>query len=174
MFFYLSMLGSEEDRSKFERIYRNYRALMFYIANGILRNDSDAEDAVHQAFLSILENMQHISDPDSPAARSYCAIIAEHKAIDIVRSRNRTPDLVSIDDVEYGVEIELPVGSALADAMARLPATQREILLLKYVHGYSTYEIAKILGMKRDTVGKALYRAKTILKTELEGEGVPL
>ena len=49
MLIYLAAISSDEDKSKFELIYRQYRNLMYYAANQILHNSSDAEDVVHQA-----------------------------------------------------------------------------------------------------------------------------
>ena len=51
----MMLIDSEEDRSKFEIIYKSYRNLMFYIAKIILGSDADAEDAVQEAFLRIID-----------------------------------------------------------------------------------------------------------------------
>lgn len=45
----------------------------------------------------------------------------------------------------YGIEIPLPGDHGLADAMARLPAAYRDILLLRYYNGYSVREISSML-----------------------------
>lgn len=71
MLIYLQMIESNEDRSKFEQLYILYRGLMLYVAKGILRNQEDAEDAVHQAFVSIIENLRSITDINSPKTRSF-------------------------------------------------------------------------------------------------------
>lgn len=55
---YLQMLPSPSEKDKFEQIYTLYRGLMFYIARRILPGEADAEDAVHQAFASIIENLK--------------------------------------------------------------------------------------------------------------------
>ena len=55
MFLYLAMIDSYADKSKFEILYSEYKNLMYYTANRILRNSSDAEDVVHQAFLKVIE-----------------------------------------------------------------------------------------------------------------------
>ena len=62
MMIYLQMIDAPEDRSKFEQIYMEYRSMMFHIANRILTNEQDAEDAVHEAFLKIAENIEKIED----------------------------------------------------------------------------------------------------------------
>ena len=65
MFLYLAMIDSDADKSKFEILYSEYKNLMYYTANRILRNSSDAEDVVHQAFLKVIEILDTISSPSS-------------------------------------------------------------------------------------------------------------
>lgn len=55
MFLYLAMIDSDADKSKFEILYSEYKNLMYYTANRILRTAADAEDVVHQAFLKVIE-----------------------------------------------------------------------------------------------------------------------
>ena len=62
MLIYLQAIESEEERSKFEQLYSQYRGLMYHVAMKILNNPHSAEDAVHQAFLSIIENLKKIPD----------------------------------------------------------------------------------------------------------------
>lgn len=166
---YLQMIESEQDRSKFEQLHEKYKRLMFYVANQILRNEQDAEDAVHEAFVSILKNLRKIFDVECPQTRSYVVIIAERKAVDILRARSK---VTHIDGEEAlgGIEIPLPGDGGLADAMAKLPPRYREVLLLRYDNGYSTREIAQILNMKRESVQKLLWRAKNALQKLLEQE----
>ena len=58
MIVYLSVLDSQEKKSKFEQIYLTYRKQMYYTAFQILQHDEDAEDAVHHAFIKIAENIE--------------------------------------------------------------------------------------------------------------------
>ena len=53
MLIYLQMIETPEDRSKFETLYEEYRDVMYAVAKKILRNNMDAEDALHQAFVNI-------------------------------------------------------------------------------------------------------------------------
>ncbi|EGT4060805.1 sigma-70 family RNA polymerase sigma factor, partial [Clostridioides difficile] len=57
MLIYLSIIDSEEEKDKFEKIYEKYKKLMFYIANQILQDEQLSEDAVHNAFLKIIDNL---------------------------------------------------------------------------------------------------------------------
>lgn len=60
MLIYLQMLETPEEKSLFEQIYLEYRGLMYHVAYEILHNEQDAEDAVHQAFIKIAENIKKI------------------------------------------------------------------------------------------------------------------
>ena len=170
MLIYLQMIESEEDKSKFLEIYNQYKYLMFSVANRILKNDYDAEDAVHQAFVSIIDNLNKIDAIDCPETRSYVVIITENKAIDIIRSRKHLAG-EELNDAIHGIEIPLPGDNGLADAMAKLPARYREVLLLRFDNGYNTKELAKMLDMTRGSVQKLIWRAKNALKKQLEKDG---
>ena len=170
MLIYLQMIESYEEKNKFERLYETYRGLMLYVANQILHNKDDAEDAVHQAFVSIIENLEKINEIDSPKTRSFCVIICERKAIDIYRAKRRILD-ADFNEAIAGIEIP-PPDDTLAAAIAALPAKHREILLLRYDNGYTTREIAKMLGISLYAAQKRLWQSKTELKQALEAEGV--
>ena len=163
---YLQLLDNEEDRSRFERFYLLYRGLMYHVAIKLLHNEMDAEDAVHQAFLSILQHFSKIRVIDCPESRAYAVIITERKAIDLLRERKRLAD----EDPEEvpAASFEQPGDGGLADAMARLPRRYKEALLLRYQHGYSTSELADLWGVKRDSAQKLLWRAKQALKDRME------
>lgn len=168
MLIYLSMIESEDDRSKFEKIYERYRGLMFYTAMRILNHQQDAEDAVHQAFVSIIENLDKISEPECPKTRAYVVIITERKALDIARRKSKISYL-EFDESVFGMEAPPFETNDLAGAILRLPATYREIILLRYHYNYTTKEIAKMLGMTGSATQKALWRAKTLLNQVLDG-----
>lgn len=82
MLIYMMMLETPEEKSLFEQIYLEYRGLMFHVAYEILHNEQDAEDAVHQAFVKIAENIKKIDAPVCPKTHSYVVTIVEHQAID--------------------------------------------------------------------------------------------
>lgn len=168
MLVYLQMIEIVEDKDKFEQIYTTYRGLMHYVAKQILSNEHDVEDAVHQAFVSIISNLNKISRVESPETRAYIVIIVERKALDIIRTNKKYTDELAED--QQGVTIPLPGDSKLANALSQLPAHYRELLLLKYDHGYTTKEVAKILDMSRAGAEKMLWRAKQALAEALERE----
>lgn len=167
MIMYLQLIESDDDKAKFEELYVRYQRLMYFVAYKVVGNEPDAEDAVQQAFISIIENLDKVGAIDSPQTKSYVSIIAEHKAIDIIRAKKR---FVELDDSVMGMEVTLPGDCGLADAMAKLPGRYREVLLLRYDNGYDTQEIAQILNMKRGSVQKLIWRAKEMLAKNMTEE----
>ena len=169
MLMYLSMIETPDDKVKFERIYNRYRNLMYHVAYKVLSNHYDAEDAVHQAFVAIIRHLEKISDIDCPQTRSYIVLITERKAIDLIRTRH-SEKVIPLNEDLIGIEIPAPGDHGLADALAKLPAHYREVLLLRFDNGYSAKELAQMLGITESGVRKLIGRAKNALGRILEEE----
>lgn len=86
---YLAAIETDANKSKFETIYTEYRAIMFYVAKQILNNDQDSEDVVHQAFEKIIEIIDKIEVAKCPKTKSLVVTIVERKAIDLYRAQRR-------------------------------------------------------------------------------------
>lgn len=171
MIIYLQTIDDPEDSAKFEQLYEHYRSYMLKIANKILENEFDAEDAVHNAFVSISEHMEKVHDPLSHSTKGYVTIIVERKAIDIYRKRSR---FVSLDYIEkeIGLSFPPPEDDDVAKYISKLPPRYRHVIMLKYHHGYKIDEIADMFGMKPATVRKLDQRAKAKLEEICREEGV--
>ena len=68
---YLSLIDDDDDKDRFEELYKKYRIGMYKIAFSILHNNEDAEDAVHEAFLCIANKFQKISLRLMPLLKSH-------------------------------------------------------------------------------------------------------
>ena len=71
----LSELETVEARSKLEKMYKLYWDAMFATANGILKDQYLAEDAVQEAFLRIARNLSKVRDAASQEARAFAVVI---------------------------------------------------------------------------------------------------
>ncbi len=171
MIMYLAMTDSSADQSKFEMIYSKYKNLMYYIANRYLENEYDAEDAVQQAFISILKNMNKIEDVGSSQTKSYIITIVERKAIDILRKRKKQEETRLNEEISFN-EIDEPID--LEWAISKLSSNYRNVLTLKYVHEMSTRDISNMLGITPSGVSKLLFRAKTELRRILEENDITI
>lgn len=163
---YLQMLDTEEQRCRFEEIYLTYRELLFYVANRILQNQQDAEDAVHQTFLKLAEHMELIPEGPCIRTRALAVTVAERTAIELYRRRRAHP-MEDIDLLPLFYEREIEADGTLAAAIAALPPRYREVLLLKYYHGYRDRETAAFLGTTPGNVRRLISRAKKKLASEL-------
>lgn len=170
MLIYLQMLETPEERTLFERLYITYRDLMYQIALKVLHNEQDAEDAVHQAFLSILKNIRKFAEVECSETRRLIVVITERKSIDIFRARTRR-SVLPYEDELYGVEVSIPEEHGLAHAMAQLPARYREVLQLRFGLGLTTKEIGELFDMTQESVQKLVWRAKQSLQKQLEKDG---
>jgi RNA polymerase sigma-70 factor (ECF subfamily) len=170
---YLAMLDGEEEKSKFESLYLTYRKLMFHVANGILNDEGLAEDAVHQAFLKILENFDKVGEISCHKTRSYVVIIVRNTAINMYNRRKRHA-AVPIEEAAFCVAEERPEQTedldSLAEAVLKLPAIYKDALKLKYVQEFSNAEIAEMLGISEAAVRKRLERARRMLEEFLGRE----
>lgn len=171
MFVYLMMIDSPEDQSKFEMIYKKFKGLMFHVAYKILNNEPDAEDAVHSAFVKIAENIEKIGDAVCPKTQSYVVTIVENKAIDLYRGNQRRKSVTYLDDVS-GIAVEETHIHGLSACFAKLSPRYREVILLKYYHGFSCKEIAKQLKITEANAIKIDQRAKNKLLEICKEEGL--
>lgn len=169
MLIYLEALDTQEEKSKFEVLYLEYRGLMFHVANEILHNEQDAEDAVHQAFLTIVEHIKKVGEPKSPKTKGYVVTIVENKAIDQYRRRKRH-QTVQLSETLEGIQAVYDGDNALAACILNLPARYREVILLRYFHGYSVKEMAAMTGLSFHAASKLDQRAKNKLKELYEKE----
>ena len=167
MLMLLAVPDTPAERDRFTQLWQLYAGLMLRIAQQILSSDADAEDAVQQAFLYLLNHMQKISDPACLKTRSYIALITEHAAIDLLRARYRRGE-TGVDEAVNGIPVEEETESPLADALLRLSARYREALLLRYRHGCSIRELAELYGIQYGAAQRMLHRAKQALRQELE------
>lgn len=170
MLVYLAVIDEPAQKTKFETVYHQYRGLMYYVAYRILNNPSDAEDAVHDAFVAIAKHIQNISDPVCPKTQSYVVTIVENKAIDLYRRKQRRGALPLEETEELSVSPQEPMG--LAECIVKLPPSYRQVILLKYHQGLSCKEIAALLGMSLPAVQKLDQRAKEKLRQLAEKEGI--
>ena len=163
---YLQLIDTDQDRDKFTDVYERYRGKMFLAANRILHSHADSEDAVHEAFIYILNNLPKIETVSSPKTEAYCVIIAQSRALDKYEKRQREETLQI--DVKLVASPAAPDDSLLTEALNRLPLHFRTVIYLRYYIGYKIREIAPMLNMTETAAQRMLTRAKNALEEKLE------
>ena len=135
------------------------------IALGILADPYFAEDVTQETMVSILANLGRFDVRRS--FEPWLHRIVVNRALDWARARARREEIATL--VSPPSEENLP-DRALVEALATLPIEQRAVVVLRHVAGYGTNEIARMLGVRRGTVGSRLRRGLDRLRTELEAE----
>lgn len=174
------MIENEDDRNKAAEIYRLHGSTMLYIARGILGDISLAEDAVSEAFIRIIDNLEKIDMNDCYKTKGFVVIIARHTALNILKQQKRDTtipfeDFIDYSDSEEPVFDDVTIREActkIADAIAGLHKSYADILYLKFEMDHSHDEISKILGISPENVRVRLGRARQALKTQLRKEAV--
>lgn len=162
MLVYLQVIETNEDKSKFEEIYETYRHLMYSIAYARMHHEQDAEDVVHHVFVRIAENIQKI-EPVSPKTKQYVVTMVDNRVTDVFRARGRHPAVEFSDELPNNL-MKDDSEDLLSECILKLPDQQRMVIWLKYHHGYSLREIAKMLGISLVWAQKIDQRAKKKLK----------
>ena len=160
--FYLSLIETDEEKSKFEILYLKHRKVMMLEALKYL-DEKYAEDAVHTAFVKIADNIKKIDDPADIKTRNFAVIITRNTALDMLKKLGRETELS-----ENLVQTEQ---TPLTDSpLEKLSKTYRDVLVFHYQYGYSVPETAKLLGLSRDAVYKRIERAKQELTKIMKEE----
>jgi len=164
--FYLSLLDTPEEKSKFEQLYRLYRQDMFKMAYGILENKYDAEDAVHEAFMRVMKKLTKISEINCPQTHAYLLIIVKRVALKILSKQTKTivfdTDTVEIAD-DFGLE-EYVISNMEVERikyiLEQLSDDYYEVLFLELFMEFSISDMAEQLGLTYENTKKRLQRAK--------------
>ena len=156
--------------ARVEELYAAHAATVRAVCRGFLRDRVEAEDAVQQTFLSAQRALANGSRPSQPAA--WLATIARNECLARVRTRMREP--LPVDEPDRGTAPDAHADAVrrheiaeLRDALAELPAQQREALLLREVRGLSYDEVAATLAVTTSAVESLLFRARRRLQTRL-------
>lgn len=171
---YLQMLDTDEERSKFEELYKKYKEVLYHFSYEILQDPQYAEDAVQNAFLSLAQNMNKIENKTRIQIRNYLLIIVRNASFRLYReTKHEIPDdkLFSelIDPLNLEQEIEnRDARTRLLILVKKLDMKFSDVLVLKYFYGLKNKEIAAALKISPDNVKTRLRRGKSALKELLE------
>lgn len=174
MFIYT--FDTEGEKSKFEKIYRKYRDMLYMCALGIVKNSVDAEDVLHDAFIKIAKNIKQVDGIDSKSTAAYLAVITKNTAYDRLRRLkrlNETPIedcLLAADDALIEEIAEKTEYKDLIAAVKSVPTPYNEVLFLHYVNEMPVKKTAALLSRKVSTVKMQLVRGKKLLLQALRGQ----
>ena len=150
--------------NRLEELIEKYENTLFRAALAILGDVQEAEDAVQETFLRYLEKRPEFRDGEHEKA--WLLKVTANRCKSVLRARKRHP-AVELLDVYPAPDMDC---RELMEAVLSLPANQRSAVHLHYYEGYTTDEIAGILGQRPGTVRSHLSRAREALRRYLSAE----
>ncbi len=168
---------SEDDEELLRALHREHGDALFAHALRLASGDRQrAEDLVQETLLRAWKHPEAL-DPDRGSVRAWLFTTARHLAIDAWRRRTaRLGEVVTdtlpepppeVDEADRAVE-----AWTVAEALGRLSAAHREVLVECFYGGRSVAEAAARLGVPPGTVKSRTHYALRSLRLVLEEMGV--
>ena len=167
--------GSPEALS---RIYEKYFDSMLTLAMGLLRRAEDAQDVVHDVFVSFARSANDFRLRGS--LRGYLATSVVNRVRDRLRQDRRHADRLDVEPPAFAPEagpaervIRSEQAQRLNEALASLPYDQREVIVLRLKGDMKFREIARLQGVPITTVQSRYQYGLDRLRSMLEDEVNP-
>jgi len=170
----LVALAARSEHSALAELYDRYGRPAYGLALRVLRDESLAEDAVQEAFLTVWRTAARFV-PEKGKASTWILTLVHRRAVDVVRreQRRRADSLDQAPeqggggaDEEAWLRLQRERVQA---ALKQLPDQQREALELAYYGGFTQSELAERLGQPIGTIKSRMFNGLTRLR-ELLGD----
>jgi RNA polymerase sigma factor (sigma-70 family) len=165
--------------SALNRLIEKYQQPLFSFLFRFLQNETDAADLAQECFVRMYQN-RHRFDPKQRFT-TWMFQIAANLAKDRVRWRSRHPEANTDTDENFVAEtpsqaaapdadlLQKEMGEAVREAIGKLPEDLRLPLIFSQYENRPHNEIAEIIGCTPKAVETRIYRAKQLLRKDLEG-----
>jgi len=169
----------EGQTALYELLMRRHNERVYRAARAIVRDESEAEDVMQQAYVNAYAHLRQFDRRASFA--TWLTRIAVNEALARARRQGRyvsmeredanpAESVGPTDTLTPDPEMQTYAGELrelLEAAVDALPDGAREVFVLREVQGLSTAETADVLGIREDAVKARLSRAKVALRRDL-------
>jgi RNA polymerase sigma-70 factor (ECF subfamily) len=175
------------DHVAFEAIMRRHNRALYRAARSILKDDSEAEEAVQEAYIRAYHALSTFRGES--ALGTWLTRIVINKALERLRKRKRQIDTVSADnviDIEKQLDMNHPrnrpaetpedmlmraqTRKLLERKIDELPAAFRTVFVLRALEDMSVEDCAACLNVPEATVRTRFFRARRLLRHALAEE----
>jgi len=158
-------------RQRFDRLVAVYYPDMYRFAAWLCRDKAIAEDVVQEALLRAWKSLDALRD-EGAAKHWLLTIVRRENARYFERRRLETVDIDNLSGTQEALLAESPNEELahLREAIFGLEDDYREPLVLQVLMGYSTNEIAEMMGLKQGAVLTRLHRARHKLMDDVADE----
>lgn len=161
------------DAAAFGELYERYRDAIYRFCLARTGTAHDAEDLTSDVFVKALQSIDRYQERGLPFA-AFLYRIARNAAID--RSRTLKQPL-SVDGLlqeppsKQNVELEATLAvekGILLDALTKLKSEHRDVVVMRFIEGYSALEVAQLLGKTEGAIRTLQHRALERLRREFD------
>jgi RNA polymerase sigma-70 factor (ECF subfamily) len=174
--------AQEGSASALRLIVRRHNQRLYRVARAIVRDDTEAEDVLQEAYLSAFRSLADFRAEASLA--TWLTRIVANKAISRLQRDDTTVPLDALDKIDW-IQAEVvgmphldldpektaargQVRELLERAIDNLPALFRVVFVMRMVEQLSTKDTASALGIPEETVKSRLHRAKKLMREQLQ------
>ncbi|UVK44711.1 RNA polymerase sigma factor [Mesorhizobium sp. AR07] len=168
----------------FRTIIKTHNQRLYRIARGVVRNDSEAEDIVQEAYVRAFAHLDAFRGYSSLA--TWLSRIVINEALGRLRNRRRA---VAMPENPQAEIIRFPLNPSddpertmaqrqilqlVEQATDSLPDVYRTVFIARVLEGMSIEETADLLGVRPQTVKTRLHRARALVRKALEDQIGPV
>jgi RNA polymerase sigma-70 factor (ECF subfamily) len=171
-------MGGQVRDPWFEDLVTSYHGRLVWFVAGLLGDEQHALDVAQETFVVAWRVRQRLVAPfaggsDEVGARRWLYRVAYNRAISLLRHRQRLAfdsleQLAGGDETDFFAptpfEDQVVEAEVLRSALAHLHPDDAAAVLLHVVHGFTTNEIADVLGVSPGAATKRVWRAKERLR----------
>ncbi|MER8698489.1 RNA polymerase sigma factor [Mesorhizobium sp. M0898] len=172
------------DSDAFRTIIKTHNQRLYRIARGVVRNDSEAEDIVQEAYVSAFAHLEAFRGDASLA--TWLSRIVINEALGRLRKRRR---MVAMPENPQAEIIRFPLNPSddpertmaqrqilelVERATDSLPDVYRMVFVARVIEGLSIEETAELLGVRPETIKTRLHRARALVRKALDDQIGPV
>jgi RNA polymerase sigma factor, sigma-70 family len=154
------------DKNTFAILVRESELTLYRVSKSILANESDCADAVQEAVLKAYSNLDSLKHEQY--FKTWLVRILIRECYRIRKTSKRFAPYVDYSEINYSGQNE--DYSELRTAIMGLKEDLRIVVVLYYINGFSSMEIARILKIPKGTVNSRMAKARKVLKQTMEDE----
>jgi RNA polymerase sigma-70 factor, ECF subfamily len=177
------------DAGAFRTIMQRHNRRLYRIARSILHNNTEAEDALQDAYVSAFTHLASYRGESTLA--TWLSRIVMNEALGRLRQRRPTVDIAALESEKSEADIiQFPLSTPSDDpertmaqrqilqlveqATDNLPEVFRLVFVTRVIEGMSVEETSELLGIKPETVKTRLHRARQLVRDQLDEQIGPL
>lgn len=174
---HVSFIGNEEqrlvkrlqegDKTAAREFYTRYGGSLAGVCVRYIADEEDVKDVIQNALVHIFSHITDFKYRGSGSMEAWVVRIAVNESLKFLRTKVQyellQPDYDVIDDSEDDPSVRDIPPDIIRQMLNRLPTGYRTVLNLYVFEGKSHQEIARLLGIKKDSSASQLLRAKSLL-----------